>query len=422
MKILHTVESYLPALHGMQKVVQQLSEQLHSLGHDVTIATKYSEDRKVKQINGITIVSFRLSGNMVEGIAGSEQEQQRYIDFVKNGDFDIVANFAAQQWATDLLLPHLVTIKAKKIFIPTGFSKLTETRYNEYYQNMREWILYYDSNVFLSSDYQDIDFARKHGASNIKVIANAASYDEFNNLEAGDIKQRYNIAVDDFLILTVGSHTGSKGHSEAMSLFKRAKLHNVTLLVIGNNPLPLTFIKSIVINTIKKGLNFFSFLTKKKYVANCYHSCSFNAGWYNLVFAIKGEKKRIVVKEMNRADTLAAYAAADLFLFPSNIECSPLVLFEAMAAKTPFLSSAAGNSVEIAALTNGGIIMPTIKKQDGYCKIKMKESVDLLENFCKDDHLRATLQKKGYDSWINSYTWERIAIQYEHLYLTVLSK
>ena len=95
MKILHTVESYLPAMHGMQKVVQQISEKLFLLGHDVTIATKYSSDRNYSILNGVAIESFKLSGNSVEGIEGTEDEKTRYINFVKNGNFDIISNFAA---------------------------------------------------------------------------------------------------------------------------------------------------------------------------------------------------------------------------------------------------------------------------------------------------------------------------------------
>lgn len=422
MKILHTVESYLPALHGMQKVVQQISEHLHALGHEVTIATKYNPERNSTVVNGVVIESFKLGGNIVEGIQGEENEKLRYIDFVVQGRFDIISNFAAQQWATDLLLPHLTEIKSKKIFIPTGFSKLNDYRYKTYYSNMRYWMKEYDSNVFLSNDYQDINFARENHIKKIQVIANAASYEEFYGLQQNNVKSRLAIKDSDFLILTIGSHTGSKGHAETMHMFKLAKLNNATLLVIGNNPLIVSFVKSVAINSVKKILNVFSTITKKKYVASCYNSCNFKSKWYNLLFYLTGATKKIIVKDINRSETLFAYAAADLFLFPSNIECSPLVLFEAMASKTPFLSSAAGNSIEIAELTKGGLILPTIKSNDGYSKIKLKESVVMLENLIWNEDLRQTLTKDGYNAWLKSYTWEQIALQYQRLYLNTLSQ
>ena len=422
MKILHTVESYLPAMHGMQKVVQQISEKLFLLGHDVTIATKYSSDRNYLILNGVAIESFKLSGNSVEGIEGTEDEKTRYINFVKNGNFDIISNFAAQQWATDILLPHLEEIECKKIFIPTGFSKLNDSRYKSYYNKMADWLKIYDMNIFLSDDYQDINFAKDKGIKNLTVIANAASYDEFYGLIDSDIRKRLHIGSDEFLILTVGSHTGLKGHKESIDIYRRSKIENSTLLIIGNHTISKSFFKTIFINLIKQILNIFSFITKKKYVASCYHSCNIKAKFYNFVFKINLSQKKIIVRNLDRDDTLSAYSSADLFLFPSNIECSPLVLFEAIASKTPFLSSSAGNSPEIAALTKGGMIIPTTKKKDGYSKVNVKESVKTLENLYLNNDVRADLKKNGYNSWLKYFTWELITKQYESLYLTLLSK
>src|SRR3989338_1868739 len=107
MRILHTVESYFPSLNGMQEVAQQISERLVCEGHEVTIATSFHSDRKQYVINGVAIEQFRIRGNMVRGIDGKKLEIQRYIDLLRSPKFDIVTNFAAQQWATDLALPIL---------------------------------------------------------------------------------------------------------------------------------------------------------------------------------------------------------------------------------------------------------------------------------------------------------------------------
>jgi hypothetical protein len=47
MKILHLVESYLPARNGMQ-VVTQLSTRLVEKGHQVTVVTSYDERKILK--------------------------------------------------------------------------------------------------------------------------------------------------------------------------------------------------------------------------------------------------------------------------------------------------------------------------------------------------------------------------------------
>ena len=74
MKIVHTVESYLPAHHGMAEVVRQLSEGLVQLGHDVVILTSFHPERQIiSEINGVTIISFSISGNSVKGINGDSK-------------------------------------------------------------------------------------------------------------------------------------------------------------------------------------------------------------------------------------------------------------------------------------------------------------------------------------------------------------
>jgi glycosyltransferase involved in cell wall biosynthesis len=76
-------------------------------------------------------------------------------------------------------------------------------------------------------------------------------------------------------------------------------------------------------------------------------------------------RKNVRFAGFSRSDVIQAFHHADLFLFPSHIECSPIVLFEAMASKTPFLITDVGNAREILSWTNGGDILPTIKDLNG---------------------------------------------------------
>ena len=137
MKILHTVETYFPDTGGMVEVVKQISERLVRLGHQVTVATSKNLQRKKKMINGVHIVEFDITGNLVMGLKG---EVKKYGEFLLNSKFDIITNFAAQQWATDIMLPLLDQIKAKKVNVPTGFSGLYLPRYKEYFENMKKWM------------------------------------------------------------------------------------------------------------------------------------------------------------------------------------------------------------------------------------------------------------------------------------------
>src|ERR1700722_5065146 len=169
MKILHTVESYYPSVGGMQEVVKQLSERMVKLGHSVTVATKKNNDRTEKVINGVEIKEFDIDGSLVRGITG---DISGYKEFLLNSNFDIVTNFAAQQWGTDIALPILDKIKGKKVNVPTGFSALGWKDYEAYYENMKTWMKNYDANVFLSHNYRDINFAIANGISKNFFIPN----------------------------------------------------------------------------------------------------------------------------------------------------------------------------------------------------------------------------------------------------------
>jgi glycosyltransferase involved in cell wall biosynthesis len=382
MKILHTVESYYPDINGMSEVVKQLSEGLTKLGHEVTVATSKNQVRKGKRIiNRVNIIEFDISGKRVLKIFGDTKKYQSYLE---NSSFDIVANFAAQQWATDLMLPILPKIRAKKVLVPTGFSGLYSPIYHNYYQKMKSWMKEYDANIFLSENYRDIDFARKNNIRNIKVIPNGASEKEFIAKSKIDIRKKLGIPNDNFLVLTVGSHTGLKGHNEAIRIFNKAGMEKSTFLLIGK---------------------------KTKSVRGCYHQCK-------LLKSLSG--KNILIKDLTREETVAAFKAADIFLFTSQVECSPIVLFESIAAKIPFLTTDVGNAKEIIKWTKGGILLPTKVNKLGYSKAQVSESAKILKSCYHNPKKLSLMAKAGHKAWLKKFTWEKIIKEYEKVYLSLL--
>lgn len=393
MKILHTVESYLPLQHGMQEVVNQLSERLVALGHDVTIATSYHQERATDTINGVHIRQFKISGNMVNGYNAEEEELSRYRRFVQESSFDVVVSFAAQQWATDLLLDLLPELDCVKVFVPTGFSALYNPDYNNYFHRMKKWLTYYDMNIFLSNDYRDINFARESGVNNFTIIPNGADEDEFGDLDFTDVCQRYRIRATDFVILLVGSHTGIKGHREAIEIFKKTFLRNAVLLIVGNEVNP-----------------------------SCYRRCrrQYNLLRYNPWYKLL--RKRLLLLNISRQETVKLFKRADLFLFPSNLECSPIVLFEAMAAKTPFITSDCGNAQEIISWSDAGLLLPTKEIVKGLVKVDIDASAEILKQLYRDTALRAKLSANGYSAWQEKFTWRKIALEYEKLYLQLIER
>lgn len=387
MKILHTVENYYPSKGGMQEVVRQLSERLSQKGHDVTVATRWHKERIVNQLNGIKIISFDISGNFVVGYKGNTSA---YIDFVLNSDFDVIVNFAAQQWATDLLLPHLPSIKSKKVFVPTGYSELKNPLYSEFFNRLAIWQKAYDASVFLSYDYQDIQFARDNDISNLYVIPNGAASDEFLNESSLDIRLKLGITPRKKIVLHVGSYTTVKGHRETLKIFLKSYLKNTVLLLIGDN----------------------NEVFKEEFTHN------FKYKFRALINWLLGNK--VIITSLSREDTVAAYNQANVFLFPSNIECSPIVLFECMASKTPFLTTDVGNSKEIITWSEGGHLLPTTKDSAGFSHVNIMAAITELKNLIKDEASRRRLGNAGFAAWQKSFTWECISNRYEELYLSLL--
>jgi glycosyltransferase involved in cell wall biosynthesis len=83
------------------------------------------------------------------------------------------------------------------------------------------------------------------------------------------------------------------------------------------------------------------------------------AFWINVRCKNVEPTKRALITDLSRFNLINLYKSADLFVFASHVEYSPLVLFEAVASRTPFLASSAGNSQEIAAWTGGGrVVLP----------------------------------------------------------------
>lgn len=388
MKIFHCVESYFPAVGGMQEVVKQLSERLVKLGHDVTVLTRFHAERNFSELNGVKIKTFNIVDNPRKVENKNDQE---YVDYLLNNSCDIITFFAAQQWATNLALPILKQIKAKKVSVPTGYSGLYWPEFKDYFEDMKVWIHDYDMNVYLSNDYRDINYARENNVKHITLIPNGAAADEFLPETKVDIRKELGIPKDDFLILLVGSYTGWKGHKEAFEIFLKSKIKKGTLLMIGNN------------------YQYF----KRQYVKHP------KLAWLYFINKIFGRKK-IIFNYFSREFTVAAYKEADLFLFPSNVECSPIVLFECAASKLPFLATDVGNSIEIAAWTKGGIIMDTTKDSGGFSHVVITDAVKKLNELYLNKSQREKMANESFEIWKQKYSWENITKEYEQLYMQLL--
>jgi len=417
MKILHTVESYLPARHGMSEVVRQISERLVARGHQVTVATSNDPRRSEEVMDGVRVRGFDVQGKSAIGVWGDVSGYQRFLlDF----DPDVIVNFAAQQWATDLTLPLLPRLKARKVFVPTGFSALADPMFRAYFASMKDWMRAYDSCVFLSDAYRDIDFAREAGVESIAIIPNGAAAEEFRQPPDPDLRERLGIPKHHQLIIHVAGYLSvAKGQAEAVEIFSRSALEEATLLLIcpdfnqsvTRSLTPKQVLKGIYHLVRGKGLRGIAFPTQLQLLRR------FNRKRNS------SSRREILGVSLTREDTISAFLEADLLLFPSWIECSPLVLFEAAASRTPFLVTDVGNAAEIIRWTGGGRLLPGLRSNDreGSVQADIDAGARCLEDLMADAPARQQMASQAYQAWQQHFTWSRIADQYELLYKCLLA-
>lgn len=404
MKILHTVEYYHPSIGGMQEVVKRLSEGMAARGHEVVVATN-TIPRSEFLVNGVKIEPFSIDGLRLEGIKGSPEEIARYRAFLMQ-PWDVVVSWGSQQWATDLAYDLLPAIRARKVFVPTGIHGLNGfcenplfrwpdlllrrirhplvywTRF-KHYRSIATAMHHYDAIVFLSHTFRDIRFARRHGLSpKCHVIPNGASAVEFDAIPRPDVFPGKKV------ILHVGGHTRCKGHSEMLEIYARSQVRDTVLWLIGNEPVPKT----------------------------CRVECCNEAARLNASPEFKALGKFVFMDTPDRAGTVAAYQRADMFLFPSNLEASPIVLFECMASRTPFLVTDVGNAREIIEWSGAGYLLPTRRRRDGLVHALIDPSVRILDAMLCDDEGRRRMADAGHSAWRERFTWEAILARYLDLY------
>lgn len=371
MKILHTVQRYAPDSGGSEEVVRQLSEHLVSFGHEVTVATSRSSQRQFKELNGVRIVEFDCSGNAVEGIRGQSKE---YTDFLGRCDADIMMNYAAQIWSTDLAFALLPSTTMKKVLVPCGYSQLQNPKYAEYFNTLPETLRRYDRLVYLSPNYRDAHFGSKHGLTNAVVIRNGAPVEEFDRVKRGTFRTRHNIG-NGLVVLNVSNHSRLKGHDFFWNCIASLGKDGVIPVLIGNPYASFPW----------------------KWGSECYPTCRLKGIRY-------GAR---VLEGYPRNHVIEAFVDADVFLFGSNVECSPLIMFECFASKTLFVTTDCGNVRD---------------HEDIACVVDSeREAADIVRRYLADRSVFSERLAKGYELVREKLNWHNLSREYESLYNSLLA-
>lgn len=460
--------------------MRQIAEHLVRSGHQVTVATTRLPARDFRSYNGVAIEEFSVSGNIASGMTG---EVARFQAFVKSFPADAILIKAAQQWTFDAVWPVLDSIRARKVFIPCGFSGLYLDEYRTYFRDLPDILRKFDHLIFYAGNYRDINFAREHRIEHFSIVPNGASETEFAVARDPRFRQSLGIPEKDFLILTVGSPIVSKGHTELAAAFTRIRTRRgcrdflrrrpVSLILNGDwpaadlsQPEPLPYPPPVELcssalgepvapaiprRTMHRVLNLWKLRGALFIVGHTgrfflrYFNRRIAQPWRRIMGNIKARTeqlldavdirrppmpppqtiedwiaaaraqrgKRVFTTRLSRPDTIQAFLAADLFVFASNIEYSPLVLFEAAAAGVPFLTVPVGNSPEIVQWTGGGVLCPAPIDKRGFTRAEPEVLARSIEAMIEDHELCARLGQAGREAWRQKFNWATIAKSYE---------
>lgn len=374
MRILHTIAYYPPGFGGgATEVVRQVSERLVRRGHEVTVATTFSPQRQAATLNGVAVHQFDIHGVLRQSVLGIRGEVDAFRRFLCEGEFDIILNYAAQTWHTDLTCRCLPVLKARCVLAACGYSGLVGWRrplYWGYFRRLPRYLRQYDAVVYHADGYRDQQFGARHGITHSRIIPNGIDSTEFIR-PAVDFRALYGIDTP-HILLTVGDHYRNKGHDRALEAFRQLNRSDVTLVVIGRR--------------------------MATWPRSCWNDC--------LRESRRSGRRVLLLDNAPRPHVAAAYMAARAFLSGSHIEAFPLVILEAMAAGIPFVAFPAGNIADL----QGGQVVTSVPEMAGAV-------TRLLEDAEQANRLGALGQRAQREL----YEWDTVVRQYEALYTELLA-
>jgi glycosyltransferase involved in cell wall biosynthesis len=366
MKILLISHTYWPEQNGVSQVVTTLAEDLVRRGCRVTVATQNSPHRLQTTHHGVRIESFNIRGNAVAGIKG---EIQRYLRFVNENDFDLQHHHGCQIWGFDLLMDWFKNRNRPVLVTLHGLSCLGLDSYQHYFDKLAMIVPHIEAFSCLWSGCPEEQFLIENHAKQIKIIANGASL--INREATVDLRQKWDIGRR-FWMLNVSNHVATKGHRV---LHRLAKFFPESVVTNIGNP----------ILTERWGLG------KWGMKLPCYYECKVQERLIANYFAI----------QTDRSTLMQAYHQADIFIMPSIVEASPLVVLEAMAAALPWIAFEAGNVRQL----KGGLVVNN--------ETELQSAIDYLQT---NPDLRKQLATEGQQHIHQHHQWSVVLGYYWQWY------
>lgn len=371
-RVLHLIDS--AGMYGAEKVVLTLLEELLNskfpgiLGCIRESVTEVPQIARAAQDKGIPVQYFTMGrGLNLFGIL-------RIIRFIHNNGIRIVHSHG---YKSNIFLGFLPVKKFRVVSTVHGWAKETGGMKIRIYEFLDSFALRRIDQVVAVSKGVINDLI-KHGLreEKISVVYNGIKLSIIaNSFNISQVRSRYGMTNDDFVIGTVGRLEKVKGHSyliEAMpSILKEIK--HCKLIIVGDGPLEMDLRRLVEKLDLSKYVKF--------------------AGYIN--------------------DIDSFLAMIDLFVLPSLSEGLPITLLEAMDSGKPVLASEVGGIPEVITDNDNGLLFPSADSSSISKAIK---------NMYQDQSLTKKMSAKGKYIVKEQHSSSSMAKQYSTIYSRLQSE
>lgn len=380
MNILQVIPYFTPKRGGDVNVCYNISKELSSNLHSVTIITtdlEFDEDY-AKSLKGIEVIPFHVYARyglflITPNLNNWLQSHIINYDVIHMHSFQSYQNSIVYKYAMKYHVPYIIQAHG---LVPSLMKKSILKRcYNFVWGN--EMLIRAAKSIAITRTEIDEYLEMGLNSTDISLIPNGLNLNDYNDMpNKGEFRKIHKISNNEKIILYLGRLHKIKGIDFLIDSFKELSksMDNVMLVIVG----PDEGYRNILKNRIAK-LN----ISKKVF---------FTGPLYGY-------------------DKYAAYIDADLYVLPSEFESFSITALEACMCGTPIVVMEKCGCGELVKSLNCG-----------YC-IKDK-SISELAICIKDILCRPTEAKKrakmGREYIITNLSWSNLVKQLENIYLDVI--
>lgn len=378
MKILMVSFTFPPNKDGVSEASSAVVAGYRGMGWTVDVLTQpSSEHRETMEWQGARIIEYERPH---AGVIDIDGKQITPVDFIKNGNWDVVF-FQTYDLVFDDCLPRIDEIRARKVLISHGFPGLVWYRVSRFPfglpsmfrrcwrgSKMISWLRKFDCVVYLS-EYADVKGFYDHWLAKLskypgrRIIPNGVNLNERGTDPQG-FRVLHGIPDDTFLFLCVANYSPRKDQAYAARAFRKAAIPNSRLVFIGSE--------------INK------------------HAEKFMA--VDRALAAPNEENHVLwLEKIDRSSTLDALESCDAFVLSALHEAQPISLLEAMRAGKPWVARKSG-CIQI--------------MEGGICVTSVTAMAKAMNALAKDPKLQNRLASAGSEAVAKNYNRDTYTQRY----------